>query len=162
MHSLIYQLDTDKIDGGNLVPLDSITPGDNAYIDYTDNTDDGKRKELISLLAESILPKGMFTVDGDGETLTYRGGFQEWERSYVKLIKDKASAINEGNVMDWIGPSYQLQRAISNPLSTDVLFITEASEYGGVAERSLELMHLIGGLTEGEKLYVGTIADYHF
>ena len=64
--------------------------------------------------------------------------------------------------LECLGPAYQLQKAILNPLDTDALFITDFANCYGLAERSRELMTMIGNLQTGERLYIGAVVGYHF
>lgn len=162
MHSLIYQISDEPINKEAYISTDHIEAGDMAYIDYTHETEENERKTLIKELAERILPKGMFTVSQDGETLTYQGGFAEWRKSYIQNILTKAATITEENVMKWIGPTYQLQMAVVNPLDTGTLFVIDFDTYSALAERSREFMTMIERLDKGAQLYIGTIAGYHF
>ena len=98
----------------------------------------------------------------DGETIVYQSGFAEWRKSYLDTIHTRMADINEENIMKWVGPAYQLQKAILNPLCTDALFVTDFSNGYGLAERSRELMTIIGNLEIGDKLYVGAVFGYHF
>ncbi len=116
MHSLIYQISTEPVSKAEYIGTDHIEAGEMISIDYAYDIDTAKRKALIKELAERILPKGMVAAGQDGETLTYQGGFAEWRKSYIELIQAKAASITEADVMKWIGPTYQLQKAIVNPL----------------------------------------------
>ncbi|WP_368167812.1 hypothetical protein, partial [Bacteroides fragilis] len=116
----------------------------------------------IRCLVEHILPKEMFSLNEDGETIVYQSGFAEWRKSYLDTIHTRMADINEENIMKWVGPAYQLQKAILNPLCTDALFVTDFSNGYGLAERSRELMTIIGNLEIGDKLYVGAVFGYHF
>lgn len=102
----------------------------------------------------------MFTLDTDNETLVYQGGFEAWRKSYLDLIRTKTEAIDEDNIMEWIGPAYQLQKTIVNPLESPDYFVLESDSYG-TAERSRELMLLVSKLEAGAKLYIGEILGYH-
>ncbi len=115
MHSNIIQVSNKPIAKGEHISIDSVTAGDMASIDYAYKTSEERRKLEITDLVGYILPKGMFTVNSDGETLTYKGGFNEWRKSYLDSIRTKAQEVDEGNIMQWIGPAYQLQKAILNP-----------------------------------------------
>ena len=87
---------------------------------------------------------------------------KEIPRLKAALAEMEMADINEENIMKWVGPAYQLQKAILNPLCTDALFVTDFSNGYGLAERSRELMTIIGNLEIGDKLYVGAVFGYHF
>lgn len=162
MHSTIFQIATRPILPDEYVGIDNIEAGEMTSIFYCRETERSERAERINILVGRVLPKGMFSVSPDGETLIYKGGFTEWNRKYAASLVEKASVINDTNVFKYIGPAYQFQKAIVNPLDTDSLFITEFCDCSGTAERSRELMRLIGSLQIGARLYVGAILDYHF
>lgn len=104
----------------------------------------------------------MFTIAPDGEAIVYQGGFTTWRKSCLELLRAKTADINEeDNIMEWIGPSYQLQKATVNPLGCGSYFVTEASGGYGTAERSRDLMLMVGKLETGAKLYIGAILGYH-
>ena len=130
-------------------------------MDYTCEIDNEDRKREIKNLAGRILPEGMFTLNAD-ETLAYNGGFTEWRKTYLDLIRKRTDALTEKNIMEWAGTAYHLQKAILNPLATDCLFITEFCDGHGTAERSRELMRLVETLAAGEKLYIGAVIGYRF
>lgn len=162
MHSIIYQISNRPIAKEDAVCMDNIMPGDFVSLDYYYDLSEEECKDEIRRLAEHILPKGMFTVNADGKTLTYHGGFSAWSKSYIDNIRAKAEDVDESNVMQWIGPAYQLQKAVVNPLGTDRLFITDFYRRSGTAEHSRELMSLVKELQAGEQLYVGAVIGFHF
>lgn len=162
MHSTIFQIAEQPIGTDEYVGIDHVEAGEMTSIDYCREVSQSERAKLIKTLAHRILPAGMFSVNPDGETLTYKGGFTEWSKEYTASLHEKAEAIIETNVFKCAGSAYRLQKAIANPLDTDTLFITNYTEGMGVAERSRQLMRLIGSLQIGAKLYIGAILDYHF
>ncbi len=160
MHGIVFQISTSPIDSDDYIGIDTVSEGDMAGFNYLYDTEEGERSELIHDLAERILPKGMFTLEADNETLVYQGGFEVWSKSYLDLIRTKTEAIDEDNIMEWIGPAFQLQKAIVNPLESPDYFVLESDSYG-TAERSRDLMLLVGKLKDGAKLYIGEILGYH-
>ena len=94
--------------------------------------------------------------------MTYNGGFKEWTKEYVAELQSRAKDIKPENVMQWIGPSYQLQKAIINALDTETLFVTDFWDTNGVAEKSTSFMQYVEKLTPGEVLHIGQVLDYHF
>ncbi len=157
MHSLIFQISNCPIVEDNYIGIDHVEAGEMASIDYCDEVEQSERKSVIDNLVNRTLPASMFTINPDGESLTYGGDFTEWCRQYVRSLHDKAMAINEANVFKYIGAAFQLQKAIVNPLATDILFVTDLTEGMGTAERSRQLMRIIGELQIGAKLYIGAI-----
>lgn len=90
MHSLIIQISDRPIAEDSYTGIDHVEAGEMASIDYCDEIEQSERKGVISNLVNRTLPAGMFTINPDGETLTYRGGFTEWCRQYVRSLHDKA------------------------------------------------------------------------
>ena len=162
MHSIIFQISDQPITREERIGIDHIEAGDMTSLDYAYEVSEEERKESIHDLVERILPKGMFTLGEDGDTLAFQGGFTEWRKRYLDTIRCKVEDIDEENVMQWVGPAYQLQKAILNPLATDTLFVTDFANNYGLAERSRELMTMIGNLPTGERLYIGAVVGYHF
>ncbi len=162
MHSTIYQIAERPILPDEYVGADNVEAADMTMIDYCQEVSKEERAELIKALVERILPAGMFSLNPDGESLTYKGGFTEWSREYAATLHEKAAAIDETNLFKYVGPVYRLQKAIANPLATDALFITSIAGDSCFADRSRELMRLIGNLQIGARLYIGAILDYHF
>ena len=161
MHGKIYQIGTKPIDSDDYVDIDVISEGEMVCFDYLDDTEPMERKHLIRAFVDNTLPKGMFTVDADGETLTYQGGFAEWKKQYIELLHNRVAAIDETNIMDWLGPTRQLQKAIVNPLNTDVYFVVDFGNGYATADRSRDFMYIVKDLEPGAKLYIGAILDYH-
>lgn len=162
MHSVIYQISDQPIAKEERIGIDNIEAGDMTSFDYAYEISEEERKECIRDLVERILPKGMFTLGEDGETLVFQGGLAEWRKGYFDTIRCKVEEIDEENILKWVGTTYQLQKSILNPLATDTLFITDFANNYGLAERSRELMTMIGNLQTGERLYIGAVIGYHF
>ena len=160
MHSTIYQIDIKPIAETDILRLDNIVAGEMASISYvSENNEDGRLFD-IKCLVEHILPKGMFTLSVK-DTLTYNGGFNMWKKAHFDHIKELSSKLTPANVMKWSGPIGQLKKAISNPLGTSALFVTDFYGGGGTAECSADLMDMVSGLKKGDKLYLGAILGYH-
>lgn len=162
MHSIIFQISDQPIAKEERIGIDHIEAGDMTSFDYAYEYSEEECKESICYLVERILPKGMFTLSEDGDTLVFQGGFKEWKKEYLRTIRSKVEDIEEDNIMKWVGPAYQLQKAILNPLGTDALFVTDFANCYGLAERSRELMIMIGNLQVGKRIYIGAVMGYHF
>lgn len=161
MHSTIFQISDQPILPEEYVDIDNVSSGEFTTIDYCQKISDSDRTKLIKVLAEQILPKGMFRVNQDGGSLKYRGGFTEWSGKYVVSLQEKANAIHDYDLYGCCGPTCQLQNAIVNPLDTETLFITNFAETYGIAAKSSNLMRLVGRLQIGAELYFGSIFDFH-
>ena len=160
MHSTIYQICIKPIAESDYLRIDNIVAGEMASIFYVyDNTEEGREHDIKNLV-ENILPKGMFTLSAE-DTLTYNGGFNMWKKSHFDHIKELSAKLTPANVMKWSGPIEQLKKAISNPLGTNALFVTEFYGGGGTAECSAYFMDMVSGLKKWDKLYLGAILGYH-
>ena len=100
MHGTIYQISNKRVDRDDYINEDSVSEGEMAGFDYLYDTKKEDRRERIQNLAENVLPKGMFTIAPDGEALVYQGGFAEWRKSYLELLRTKTADINEENIME--------------------------------------------------------------
>lgn len=160
MHSTIYQIGIEPIAETDILRLDNIVAGEMASISYvSENNEDGRQFD-IKCLVEHIFPKGMFTLSAK-DTLTYNGGFNMWKKAHFDNIKALSAKLTPANVMKWSGPIGHLKKAISNPLGTNALFVTDFYGGGGTAECSADLMDMVSGLKKGDKLYLGAILGYH-
>lgn len=159
MHGKIFQISTEPIKRDNYI--NTAIEGEMVVsFTYLYETEEENRKQFIQQLVEHVLPEGLFTIDSDGVTLTFQGGFDKWRDQYLELIHSKAAAIDGSNIMDWSGPVYQLQKAIANPFGGDTYFVTD-SLGGAVAVNSRDFMGTVKRLEPGAKLYIGAILGYH-
>ena len=72
MHSRVFQISTTQIDKENYLNEDTLNQGDNSFYDYCADISDEERKEEITNLVNSILPKGMFELVSE-DTIRYTG-----------------------------------------------------------------------------------------
>ena len=121
MHSRVFQISTTQIDKENYLNEDTLNQGDNSFYDYRADISDEERKEEITNLVNSILPKGMFELVSE-DTIRYTGdGMEQWKEKYVAEIRKKADAITVENMFEW-SSTYYLKQAIDNPLDTGYHF----------------------------------------
>lgn len=161
MHSTIFQITKEQVFGDNLLNEDTISQGDGTSYDYCSEIDDEERQRCIETLVNEILPKGMFELTSPN-TMVYKGGIEDWKKSCIANIQQKAQELTPDNIIDWIGPIYQLEKAIKNPLGTSYQFYFEEETFQCYAEESYELLRFVSLLEEGTTLYFGGIIDYHF
>lgn len=158
MHSKIIQVSNSPIEEDELLN-ENLDVYNLPHVDYLyDDISDFEKRDAINNLCENILPKGMLTLNDDG-TATYTGGIKEWNKRYCQLIKMHASLVNDANVLDYIGPSYQLEKIIRNPLETSYLFYFH---YDRLAEESADFMRFIATLNVGDTVYFGNVIGYHW
>ena len=161
MHSKIFQITTTKVDKECYLNEDTLMQGDNSYFDYCDKIDEEERKYHIDILVNHILPKGMFELV-DEDTIRYIGGAEKWKEEFVAGLRNKVEAVTPDTVQDWIGPVYQLEKYLKNPLETAYWFYTDTEGMQSYAEQSYEFMREICGYEPGTLLYIGGVIDYHF
>lgn len=77
MHDIIYQIGLEPIPEEEYVDIDLIDEGEFVSIDYSYELDDETRESAIEVLANNILPKGMFSLDKAECSLTYMGGLNK-------------------------------------------------------------------------------------
>lgn len=103
----------------------------------------------------------MFTLVGEN-IIRYNGGADEWKEQWQKLIQERASQITTENILNSIGPMYQRERALLNPLDLGTLFYDDSENMNSYAEHSAEFMRSVCQLEEGTLLYIGGVLDYHY
>lgn len=159
MHSRIYQFSPNPIDTDDYTNDDNITDSFH-WIDYVLEIDDeDERREEIQKLVEHVLPKGMFELNADGESITYKGGMEQWRRDFVERLHGYAGAITSQNVYNSL-KLFELEHEIKWPLGNETMFIFE--DYP-VARTSGDFMECyVNGLNVGDVLYIGAVFDYHY
>ena len=161
MHSTIFQITKTRVEKENYLNEDTLMQGDNSHFDYCAEMDDEVRKEAIDYLVTHILPKGMFELTSE-DTILYKGGADKWKEDFVSEIRKRAEAITPDKVQDWIGPVYQLEKYLKDPLGTSYWFYTDEEGVQLYAEQSYEFLREICDLEPGTTLYIGGVIDYHF
>ena len=161
MHSIIFQITTTEVSGSSLLNEDTISQGDGTPYDYCSEIGEEERTRAIQTLVNEILPKGMFELTS-ANTMVYRGGIEEWKQSCIDDIRLKAGELTPENIIDWIGPIYQLEKAIKNPLGTSYQFYFDEEGFQCYAEESYELLRFVSNIEVGTTLYFGGVIDYHF
>ncbi|MCD7940605.1 MAG: hypothetical protein LUH50_11425 [Bacteroides intestinalis] len=160
MHSRIFQISKTPINKECYLNARTLTQEDNSYFDYYSEIDDKIRKYNINCLVERVLPKGMFELTSEN-TMRYNGGLEQWKESFVADIRKKAEAINTANMMECIGPLYQLENTLKDPFDTAYLFYLDKEGIQSYAEHSFAFINFIHSLEVGATLYIGGIIDYH-
>lgn len=161
MHSRIFQISTTRVDKENYLNEDTLQQGDGSFYDYCAEIDNEERKKDIADLVEYALPKGMFELISD-DTIRYNGGMEQWKEEFVTNIHKKAEAITTENMLEYIGPVYQLEKALKNPLDTCYYFYLDEEGLQSYAEQSFAFMEFVCTLEPGTTLYIGGVIDYHF
>lgn len=98
MHSRVFQISTTQIDKENYLNEDTLNQGDNSFYDYCADISDEERKEEITNLVNSILPKGMFELVSE-DTIRYTGdGWNNGKRSMSQKSGRKPDAITMSKI----------------------------------------------------------------
>ncbi len=92
----------------------------------------------------------------------YIGGVEQWKENFVTNIRKKAEAITTENMLEFVGPVYQLEKALENPLDIAYHFYLDGEGYQSFAEKSFAFMEFVCTLEPGTILYIGGVIDYHF
>lgn len=80
MHSRIIQIADSRIDKENYLDEMTIETGSATQIDYTAEISSEQRQLAIENLVNHWLPKGMFSLGTEPDTIVYNGGMDEWIR----------------------------------------------------------------------------------
>lgn len=161
MHSKIFQITKERVIEDCYLNENTLTQEEGNYYDYCAEIDDEERKENIMYLVENVLPQGMFELTSD-DTIRYNGGIEQWKEEFVANIRKKAENITTKNMMECVGPVYQLEEALKNPLDTGYHFYLDEEGWQSFAEQSFAFMEFVCSLEPGTTLYIGGVIDYHF
>ena len=91
-------------------------------------------------------------AQGDNSFFDYCGEIDEAERKFHI----------DNLVLEWIGPVYQLEKYLKNPLDTAYWFYMDEEGLQSHAEQSYEFMRQVCEFEPGTLLYIGGVIDYHF
>ena len=117
MHSKIFQITRTRVSQDDYLNESTLAQGDNSFFDYCGEIDEAERKFHIDNLVNNMLPKGMFEFISE-DTIRYIGGAEKWQADFVAGMRSKAEAVTPDKVLEWIGPVYQLEKYLKNPLDT--------------------------------------------
>lgn len=161
MHSRIFQITTSKVERENYLNENTLEQGGGSHYDYCSELTDKERLDSIDNLVNNVLPQSLFEPVDDN-TFRYKGGAEEWKCEFVDCIHKKADEITPKSVFEWIGPVYQLEKTLKNPLNTAYHFYMDEECCQSYAEESFEFMQFVCSLEPGTLLYIGGVIDYHF
>ncbi len=161
MHSHIIQIALDRIDKENYLDEETIETGIGG-VDYTAEISADTRSVVISNLVNAWLPKGMFSLGEEPDTIIYNGGLDEWTRwEWLSKIKKAAENLSTHNVFQNL-TLYRMETMLKNALGIGTLFYLSNENYQCYAEESTAFLEFVNGLEPGTTLYVGGVLDYHF
>ena len=162
MHSRIIQITDARIDKDNFLDENSIETGPNSLADYTAEISKEERRYAIENLVNHWLPKGMFSLGTEPDTIVYNGGMDDWLRNeWLPKIRQAAQNLSTHNVFK--SPNlYRMERLLDNALDIGTLFYLSSDNYQSYAERSTAFMEYINGYPEGQVFYICGVLDYHW
>ena len=134
MHSKIFQITRTRVSQDDYLNESTLAQGDNSFFDYCGEIDDN--------LVNNMLPKGMFELISE-DTIRYIGGAEKWQADFVAGMRSKAEAVTPDKVLEWIGPVYQLEKYLKNPLDTAYWFYMDEEGLQSHAEQSYEFMRQV-------------------
>ena len=102
MHDFIYQIGLEPIFEEEYVDVDLIDAGEYVIIDYVYELDDEIRKDAIKTLIDFILPKGLFSLNEEECSLTYKGGLNKWKQAHIDNLINTAKTLTIDNVLRYI------------------------------------------------------------
>ena len=161
MHSKIFQITQTMVDKDSYLNEDTLMQGEGSFFDYCGEIDDEERQLHIENLVNEVLPKGMFEFVSEN-TIRYMGGAEEWKKNFIAGIRLRVEAVTHDKIQDWIGPVYQLEKYLKDPLETGYWFYTDENGIQSYAEQSYEFLREVCALEPGTLLYIGGVIDYHF
>ena len=155
MHSTIFQISKTKMEKDDHLSNCDITDYDCGKfgIDYVggDRTDEDGFADF-----ESIRLAELFTLNRDNRSVTVnRDNIKAILRKMANIIKEKANALNEDNILNW-RETYDLKNYIENLTGGNYLFYYENELMG--------LNHFIKDIANDKDvttLYIGAMLDYH-
>ena len=162
MHSRIIQIADSRIDKENYLDEMTIETGSATQIDYTAEISSEQRQLAIENLVNHWLPKGMFSLGTEPDTIVYNGGMDEWIRKeWLPKIRKAAENLSTHNVFK--SPNlYRMERLLDDALDLGTLFYLSSENYQSYAERSTASMEYVNGYQEGQVFYIGGLLDYHW
>lgn len=162
MHSSIFQISDARIDKENFLDETSIEVGSISLADYTAEITSEERQCAIEDLVNHWLPKGMFSLGTEPDTIVYNGGMDEWlSNEWLPKIRQSAQNLSSDNVFK--SPNlYRMERLLDNALDIGTLFYLSSENYQNYAERSTAFMEYVNGYSEGQVFYIGGVLDYHW
>lgn len=84
------------------------------------------------------------------------------EKEFYRRYSSKGRGCDSRQIQDWIGPVYQLEKYLKDPLETGYWFYTDENGIQSYAEQSYEFLREVCALEPGTLLYIGGVIDYHF
>lgn len=162
MHSRIFQVSIQPIEVDDYAVSSDFYDNSGDFADYIgDEQEGGDRKEDIGHLADML--KDLFTLDEDGETLTYKGetAMMAFKQTWADRLHEESAKVTAENILDWYSRYKVCATSKETHLHTDYRFKIE-NWNGDFADTPAELIsYAADKMKEGDKLYIGAVIDYH-
>lgn len=163
MHSRIFQVSIQPIEVDDYAVSSDFYDNSGDFADYIGDEKEGNdRKEDIGNLADTL--KDLFTLDEDGETLTYKGetAMEAFKQAWADHLREEAAKVTADNILDWYSRYGVCAICEETHLYTNYRFKIE-NWNGDFADAASELISYVAAkMKEGDKLYIGAVIDYHF
>lgn len=161
MHSNIFQIADTRIEKENFLDDMTIEVGSTTPVDYTAEISEEERQEAIEDLVNYWLPKGMFSLGVEPDTIIYNGGIEAWKNEWVRNLQERTNELTAKNIFNSLNV-YKMQRMIDNALDIGTLFYLSEDNLQSYAERSTAFMEYLNGFSKGQVFYIGGVLDYHW
>ena len=124
-------------------------PVQTLLVDYTAEISEKERQLAIENLVNHWLPKGMFSLGTEPDTIVYNGGMDDWlGKEWLPKIRQAAQNLSTYNVFKSLN-LYRMERLLDNALDIGTLFYISSDNYQSYAERSTAFMEYINEYPEG-------------
>lgn len=160
-HSRIFQVSIQPIEVDDYATSSDFYDNCSDFAGYIDDEQEGDdRKEDIGDLADTL--KDLFTLDENGETLTYKGeaAMASFKQAWAGRLREEADKVTADNILQW-KPRYDVRRTCEDThLRTSYRFYIDG--WNGCAGPCDDLIEYVADkMKEGDKLYIGAVIDYH-
>ena len=118
--------------------------------------DEEERHECIKRLADRL--GDLFTLDGD--VLVYKGkdAMHKFLQDWTDAIKSKTEELEADNVLCKLSNIIDCAKT-SHKFIHQRFYIDEWNDWAGAFR---DLVDYLGELKEGDRIYIGSIIDYHY
>lgn len=160
MHSCIFQISTKPI-GEDERKNPDYYYDEHPFADYIGNELKGSdREEAIGYLADTL--KDVFTPSGR-DCLAYRGeeALKKFLQAWADDIKAKAAELTADNILS--EQRLYMIRSVTQETHKRTSKRVHIEEWNGWAGPMEDLIEFVAHeMKEGDKIYVGSVIDYHF
>ena len=164
-HSRVFQLEffkTSEYDEHDSEELNEFSLEQNQfphpnYVDYWQNSENVA--DDFNWLVQSGLPKGMFEVNKEEQSITYVKRPDEYIQNYIDKIKAEVKYLSLDRFYNEYFSTWYLKRILLNNSSE---FMIYSSEDGCLIYIKDWIIGVAKTCEIGEKFYLGDVLDYHY